>query len=192
MPDTAALAASGRAAIRVVFVKVSVDLSAPLFGYGLVALGPALGAVYFVDDEPEKQGPAVSPAGYNISVELLLVFPCLVISIEVDGVANELVRVISVPCVSTTPDSHRNVGMKPDIPANVHVPFLTPFKELVQTAAAVLVVPSQAGAHRFQRSREKADEICPSLLQVVEPFFCDPAFIKQLIAVVIPHANTVK
>ena len=192
MPDTAALASRGWATIRVVFVKVSVDLSAPLFGYGLVALGPALGAIDFVDDKPEEQCPAVSPAGDYVPVELLLVFPCLVISIEVDGVANELVRVVSVPCVSTAPDSHRNVGMKPDIPANVHVSLLTPFKELVQTAAAVLVVPSQTGAHRFQRSREKADEICPSLLQVVEPFFCDPAFIKPLIAVVIPHANTIK
>ncbi len=192
MPDTAALAACGRAAIRVVFVKVSVDLAAPLFGYGLVALGPALGAIDFIDDEPKEQCPAVSPAGDYVPVELLLVFPCLVISIEVDGVANELVRIVSIPCVSTTPDSHRKIGVEPDIPANVHVPLLTPFKELVQTAAAVLVVPSQAGTHRFQRSREKADEICPSLLQIVEPFFRDPAFIKQLIAVVIPHANTVK
>ncbi|MBA7648506.1 hypothetical protein ES703_56292 [subsurface metagenome] len=174
------------------FVKVSVYLSAPLLGYGLVALGPALGAVDLVDDKPEEQCPAVSPAGDYVPVELLLVFPCLVISIKVNGAANELVRIVSIPCVSTPPDSHGKIGVEPDIPANVHVSFLTPFKELVQTAAAVLVVPSQAGAHRFQRSREKADEICPSLLQIIKSIFCEPTLIKQLIAVVIPHANTVK
>src|SRR4030042_1529974 len=192
LTDPAALCAGCRPAVRIVFVEILFHLLAPLLGYGVIALDPALGAVDFIDDEPEEQRPAVSPSGDHVSVQLLLVFPCLFASEEIFCAADEAVGIVSVPCVSTAPDGHRNIGMEPDVPTDLDVTLLAPFEELVHPAAAVLVVASQAGSHRFKRGREKADEIRSPLFQIIESIFSYSAHIEQFVAVVIPHPHAVK
>ncbi len=143
LANTAALSACGGAFIWIVFIEITVHLTAPLFCYVCVAFSPALGTVNLVDDEPEKQRPAITPPCDHVAIELLLIFPCLFAAEEIFGSADKTVWIISISGVAAAPNRHRNIRMEPDVPAYMYIALFAPLEKLVHSAAAIFVVSAQ-------------------------------------------------
>ena len=103
--DPPAARTRGQVLIGIVGLQKVVYPGTPACSAKAVARHPSVCAVYLIDNEPYCQRPAVSPTGYHISIQLLLVTPCLFAAVKVPGITNKLVGIGLPAHIAATPYS---------------------------------------------------------------------------------------